>query len=192
MTETHYETLGVSKRASQDEIKKIFRELSMKYHPDLHRHHDDDDHRRACAEKFKAIANAHSVLSNPTERTGYDRRLAEERLWRQTTDHRGFGGTDQWNPRRASRSRPPVGRMVADPRYLLLGVAGLGGVALVGSLLGGLTSKRPEYHGSSLVEAWKNPATGRFEQPAPWDKEYQRLRPELVMIPREKVWKRHM
>ena len=55
---THYETLGVPKTASQDEIKKVFRELSMKYHPDLNKEH-------LCGEKFKAIANAHSVLAKP-------------------------------------------------------------------------------------------------------------------------------
>lgn len=38
-----------------------------------------------------------------------------------------------------------------------------------------------------LVEAWKNPATGRWETPAPWDPEYQRLQPALKFVPRKEV-----
>jgi curved DNA-binding protein CbpA len=186
---THYQTLGVSKTASQKEIKKIFRELSLKYHPDLNKE-------TSCSERFKAIANAHSVLSNESERSKYDRQLAEELLWKSRgggpNSNRPFGG----NPRQ--RPPKPAGHVVMEtltnPRYALYAMAGVGGVALLGSLLGNLSSKRPEYHhhGSALVEAWKNPVTGRFEQPAPWDKEYQRLKPKLVMVPREKVSKRHM
>ncbi len=180
---SHYETLGVPKTASQDEIKKSFRELSMKYHPD--RKTED-----SCAEKFKAIANAHSVLSRPLERRQYDRQLAEDLLWKKGMPHNRTG----------YRQRPPkptghvVMETLTNPRYFAMGIAAVGGVALIGSLLGNITGKRPEYHhhGSTLVEAWKNPKTGRFEQPAPWDKEYQRLKPKLEMVPRDKVWKRHM
>jgi len=181
---SHYETLGVSKTASQDEIKKQFRELSLKFHPDLNKEH-------SCGEKFKAIANAHSVLSNPFERKNYDRKLAEDLLWKRGMD-RGSPGFHRQRPPK------PTGHVVMEtltnPRYALMGIGVVGGVAFLGSLLGNLSSKRPEYHhhGSALVEAWKNPATGRFEQPAPWDKEYQRLKPKLEMVPRDKVWKRHM
>lgn len=184
---THYETLGVSKDASQDEVKRNFRELSLKFHPDLNKEH-------SCAEKFKAIANAHSVLSSPKERQKYDRLLAEDLVWKRGTDYhrRGnnFSGARRWPPK-------PAGHVVIEtltnPRYFLLGVAGFGAVALLGSLLGGVSSKRPEYHNQeTLVEAWKNPATGRYEQPAPWDREYQRLKPKLEMVPRGKVWKRHI
>ena len=181
---SHYETLGVSKTASQDEIKKQFRELSLKFHPDLNKEH-------SCGEKFKAIVNAHSVLSNPFERKNYDRKLAEDLLWKRGMD-RGSSGFHRQRPPK------PTGHVVMEtltnPRYALLGIGVVGGVAFLGSLLGNLSSKRPEYHhhGSALVEAWKNPATGRFEQPAPWDKEYQRLKPKLEMVPREKVWKRQM
>ena len=189
-TACHYETLGVPKTASQDEIKKVFRELSMKYHPDLNKEH-------SCAEKFKAIANANSVLSSPIERKKYDRMLAEDAMWKKGMDHGNPNSRQPWGnpngPRPKARTGHVVMETLTNPRYFVAGMAAVGGVALLGSLLGGLTSKRPEYHhGAALVEAWKNPATGRFEQPAPWDKEYQRLKPKLVMVPREKVWKRHM
>ena len=187
-TGTHYETLGVSKTASQDEIKRAFRKLSMECHPDLHPD--------ACGNRFKTISNAHSVLSNAAERKLYDSQLAEDRMWKQQRQYqhpRNGGG--------ARRPHKPHGHVVMEtltnPRFFVAGIVGLGGVALLGSLLGGLSSKRPEYYHqqrgeSSLVEAWKNPATGRYEQPAPWDKTYQRLRPKLEMVPREQVTKRSM
>lgn len=187
---THYETLGISKNASQDEIKKSYRELSLKLHPDLNKEH-------SCGEKFKFIANAHSVLSSSVERRKYDRQLVEDIMWKRGTDpHRrggnNFSGAHWGNRRPAKPGLHVVMETLSNPRYFLFGIIGFGGITLVGSVLGGVSSKRPEYHHHEpMVEAWKNPSTGRFEQPAPWDKEYQRIKPKLEMIPREKVWKRH-
>ncbi len=62
----YYETLGVSKNASADEIKKAYRTLVKKYHPDLH---PGDT---AAAEKFKEINEANEVLSDPKKRQNYD------------------------------------------------------------------------------------------------------------------------
>mmetsp|Transcript_743 Transcript_743/g.1706 ORF Transcript_743/g.1706 Transcript_743/m.1706 type:complete len:198 (-) Transcript_743:3007-3600(-) len=188
---THYETLGISKDANQDEIKRTFRELSLKFHPDLNQEH-------SCGEKFKAIANANSVLTNPVMRKKYDHELMEELMWKRGT-HRYRRGTNHASGANWGNRGPPkatghvVMETLTNPRYFLLGLVGYGGVVLVGSFLGSISSKRPEYHQDErLVEAWKNPSTGRFEQPAPWDKDYQRIRPKLEMVPREKVWKRQL
>ncbi|MBO5927396.1 MAG: molecular chaperone DnaJ [Clostridia bacterium] len=62
----YYEILGVSKNASQDEIKKAYRTLVKKYHPDLH------PNDKECAEKFKELNEAHEVLSDETKRKNYD------------------------------------------------------------------------------------------------------------------------
>ena len=62
-----YEVLGVSKTASNDEIKKAYRKLAMKYHPD--RNSDDPD----AEEKFKEASLAYEVLSDDNKRTSYDR-----------------------------------------------------------------------------------------------------------------------
>ena len=61
----YYEVLGVSKTASQDEIKSAFRKLAKKYHPDVSKEPD-------AAEKFKEAQEAYAVLSDETKRKQYD------------------------------------------------------------------------------------------------------------------------
>lgn len=61
----YYEVLGVSKGASDDEIKRAYRRLAKKYHPDLNKE-------PGAAEKFKEINEANEVLSDPQKRQKYD------------------------------------------------------------------------------------------------------------------------
>jgi molecular chaperone DnaJ len=61
----YYELLGVKKSASADDIRKAFRKLARKYHPDV-----NPD--KAAEEKFKAISEANDVLSDPKKRKIYD------------------------------------------------------------------------------------------------------------------------
>lgn len=66
MSEDYYKILGVNKNASDDEIKKVYRKLAMKYHPD----HTKGD--KASEEKFKQISEAYAVLSDKEKRQQYD------------------------------------------------------------------------------------------------------------------------
>ncbi len=66
----HYKVLGVERKATADEIKKAYRKLARKYHPDK----NPDDAK--AEERFKQISTAHDVLGDPDKRKEYDRALA--------------------------------------------------------------------------------------------------------------------
>src|SRR5574344_1696320 len=66
MAKDLYAVLGVSKTASDDEIKKAYRKLAKQYHPDLH----PGD--KVAESKFKEINDAYEVLSDPKKKSNYD------------------------------------------------------------------------------------------------------------------------
>ena len=63
----YYATLGIARDASEDQIKKAFRQMARKYHPDV------ASDKKAAEEKFKEINEAYEVLSDPEKRKKYDR-----------------------------------------------------------------------------------------------------------------------
>lgn len=67
MPHDYYETLGVDSNSSQDEIKKAYRRLAIRYHPDKNPDNEEAE------EKFKEISTAYSVLSDAEKRGQYDR-----------------------------------------------------------------------------------------------------------------------
>ena len=77
-----YQTLGVSKNASESEIKSAYRKLARKMHPDLH------PNDKNIAEKFKEITSAYDILSNKEKKQKYDNNLIDE----QGNERAGFGG----------------------------------------------------------------------------------------------------
>src|SRR5882724_803845 len=84
----YYELLGVSRTASSQEIKKAFRTLAMKYHPD--RNPGDP----TVEEQFKEIHNAYSILSDKEKRAAYDRfgHAGVDPSMGGGAGHGGFGG----------------------------------------------------------------------------------------------------
>src|SRR4030081_1814753 len=94
----YYETLGVSKTATEDEIRSAFRKLARKYHPDVAKD------KKSAEEKFKQINEAYEVLSDPEKRKKYDQLGAD---WNQPggfkpppgwgAQQQPGGGFQQWS-----------------------------------------------------------------------------------------------
>ena len=81
----YYKTLGVKRDASQNDIKKIYRKLARKYHPDVSKEAGTD-------EKFKKIAEAYEVLGDPKKREQYDQLGANWKTGQEFTPPPGWQG----------------------------------------------------------------------------------------------------
>lgn len=112
-----YAILGVDKKASQADIKKAYRKLAQRYHP------DNNPGDKSAEEKFKEIAEAHDILSDPKKRAEYDR------LREMLASGGGFGGFG----RAAGGSR----NVRIDDFGDLFGGGGVGFDDIFGGLFGG-------------------------------------------------------
>src|SRR6185436_19419445 len=74
----YYETLNVPRTATADEIKKVYRRLARKYHPDVSKESDAEA-------RFKEVQEAYEVLKDPQKRTAYDQLGSN---WRQGQEFR--------------------------------------------------------------------------------------------------------
>src|SRR6476619_934825 len=97
-TKDFYSVLGVSSTASQDEIKKAYRKLAKKFHPDANANDPK------AAERFKEISEANNVIGDAEKRKQYDemRRLG-------AFDGGGFGGVGGGGRSSRAGSRGPAG-----------------------------------------------------------------------------------
>src|SRR5499426_4517740 len=82
----YYETLGVGRNAKEDEIKKTYRKLARKYHPDL------NPNNKQAEEKFKEVQEAYEVLGDSEKRQKYDQLGAN---WKNGAD---FTPPPNWGP----------------------------------------------------------------------------------------------
>src|SRR5262247_4729410 len=83
----YYETLGVPKTATEDEIRSAFRKLARKHHPDVAKD------KKAAEEKFKEINEAYEVLGDPQKRKKYDELGANWKMYEQAQQQgQGFPG----------------------------------------------------------------------------------------------------
>lgn len=119
----YYEVLGVSKNASDDEIKKAYKKKAIKYHPDR-----NPDNKEA-EEKFKEAAEAYDVLRDPQKRARYDQ-FGHEAV----NGAGGFGG--------ASMNMDDIFSMFGDIFGGHSGFGGFGG--------GGGRARKPQYRGGDL------------------------------------------
>ena len=105
MGKDYYQILGVSRSANDDELKKSYRKLALKYHPDKNKD-------PGAEEKFKSIGEAYDVLSDPKKRRIYDQ-VGEEGL------KGGLGAGGSGMPEGFTSSEMPGGFSYAyhgDPR----------------------------------------------------------------------------
>jgi molecular chaperone DnaJ len=124
-----YAVLGVSSTAPGDEIKKQYRRLAKKYHPDSNKSDPK------AAERFKEISEAYTVIGDDEKRKKYD-------------DMRKFGGvggfTEAWRNASTSTRRPPPqsgqGGQPGNPRFDDFDIGGIGGL---GDLFGSVFGARP-------------------------------------------------
>jgi molecular chaperone DnaJ len=89
MKKDYYEILGLKKGADAAEIKKVYRQLAMRYHPDR----VEEKEKKAAEEKFKEISEAYGVLSDPQKRQTYDQ-FGHSGIDQQYTSDDIFRGAD--------------------------------------------------------------------------------------------------
>src|SRR5208283_309862 len=110
MAKDYYEILGVPRTASVEEIKKAFRSLAKKYHPD--RNKGD----KTAEQRFKEINEAHNVLTDKDKRAQYDQ-FGEARA-------KGFTGSEFWDSFRSRQGGGPRGAPQSEEGFTWGGEAG--------------------------------------------------------------------
>ena len=83
----YYKIMGIGKEASQDEIKRAYRKLARKYHPDVSKEKDAEEH-------FKEVGEAYEVLKDPEKRAAYDQLGANWKAGQSGFQHHPTGMRD--------------------------------------------------------------------------------------------------
>jgi len=130
----YYKILGLNKEASTDEIKKSFRKLARKYHPDM----NPGD--KTAEEKFKEINEAHEVLSDPEKRKKYDQFGSQ---WQQFSQRGGRPEDFNWGAWGSYPGGNTQTRTVSPEEFEQMFGGGLGGFSdFFEFLFGGLGGQR--------------------------------------------------
>jgi curved DNA-binding protein len=123
----YYQSLGVARTASADEIRKEYRKLAMKYHPD--RNPND----KQAEDKFKEINEAYQVLSDPQKRARYDQLGSAYNNYQRGGGQPGGFNWDQWQT-----GRPAGGGQQVNFDDLFGGGGGTGFSDFFSSIFGGM------------------------------------------------------
>ena len=177
----YYQTLGIPREASADDIKRAYRKLARRYHPDINKE-------KGAEERFKAINEAHEVLANPETRKRYDELGAN---WREGQEFRPPPGWEQFFSQGGQQSHAY--------RRFQGGEFGQGGFsdffeALFGQAMGGRARSQsaPRAHALeaelaiSIEEAFRGTAktfTFHYAAPLPHGEMVERKRTLKVQIP---------
>lgn len=122
-----YKVLGVDKHASQDDIRKMYKKLCLKYHPDKNVHQSEED-RITCENAFKAVQEANSLIGTSDARRQYDyESKVENHLFQQNNmgynfDSRMNNGMYQQNSYSSSSSRGNRYQFTPRRRFYVNGV----------------------------------------------------------------------
>jgi curved DNA-binding protein len=145
----YYKILGVSKTASKDEVKKAYRKLARKYHPDV------NPDNKAAEEKFKEVNEAYEVLSDATKREKYDHFGSQWQQYERTGGRPEDFDWTQWTSRPAGQTYTQT-ISPEDLEQILGGMGGAGGFSdffevLFGNLGGSPGGRRSSAAGREQV-----------------------------------------
>ena len=156
----------------------------MQTHPDV-ASSGNHQQQTSNAEKFKRISNAYSVLSNQKDRKRYDFEISHDGIRELRRKAQAAS--------RASHTAGSGSFGATLPRNVFIGsMIGLASVAIINMIIPTVdkdegSNWKSKTGQKKLVQAWKNPNTGLWEPPKPWDATYQRLQPKLELVPRGQV-----
>jgi curved DNA-binding protein len=146
----YYKILGVERSASSEEIKRVYRKLAMKYHPD--RNPGD----KAAEDKFKEINEAYEVLSDSKKRSRYDQLGESYTRWQSGGGAPGGFNWEEW----ISRAQPG-GRRAATGGYEDL----FGGFSdFFGAIFGGMPVTNTARRAAPRTPAYEQPVTISFDE----------------------------
>lgn len=150
----YYKILGVEKNADEDAIKKTYRKLAMKYHPDR------NPGNKGAEEKFKDINEAYEVLRDPKKRARYDQLGSSYSNWQQTGGQPGNFNWDEWFVRTPGGARSTQVNMED-----LFGSSGGGFSDFFSSIFGGM--------GTENIRRGTRQTTRQAAQPAQYQQAVQ-------------------